>query len=131
MKNKARVLRKNPTDAERALWQHLRLRQLRGYKFRRQQSIGCYIVDFVCLEKRLIVEVDGGQHAEQALYDAKRTGWLETQGFRIVRFWDDEVLKQIDSVTQVIWEALGWELNPLLESSPVKGGGDKRDDTDD
>ena len=64
-KAKARGLRKNPTEAERLLWQHLRLRQLRGHKFRRQQPLGPYIVDFVCLEKRLVIEVDGGQHSEQ------------------------------------------------------------------
>ncbi len=88
----ARRLRKHPTDAERLLWRHLRLRQLGGYKFRRQQPLGPYIVDFVCLAKRLIVEVDGGQHAEQAEEDAQRTAWLEAQGFRVLRFWNTEVL---------------------------------------
>lgn len=69
---KARELRNNPTEAERTLWKHLRLRQLGGYKFRRQQPLGPYIVDLICLEKRLIIEVDGGQHSEQKAYDAER-----------------------------------------------------------
>jgi very-short-patch-repair endonuclease len=70
---RARALRKNPTEAERSLWKHLRLRQLEGEKFRRQQPLGRYVVDFVCLEKRLIVELDGGQHAGEFLSDATRT----------------------------------------------------------
>ncbi|MBA4394464.1 MAG: hypothetical protein C0407_13005 [Desulfobacca sp.] len=75
-KNRARELRKNLTDAEKVLWKHLRLRQINDYKFRRQQPIGKYIVDFVCLEKRLIIEVDGGQHDEQGAYDSNRDAWL-------------------------------------------------------
>jgi len=108
-KNKARALRKNPTDAERLLWKHLRLRQIGGYKFRRQQPLGHYIVDFVCLEKRLAIEVDGGQHSEQTNYDTKRSVWLESQGFRILRFWNHEILKETDAVKQVIAEAVGCE----------------------
>ena len=107
--NKARALRKNSTDAERRLWQHLRLRQIGGYKFRRQQPLGPYIADFACLEKRLIVEVDGGQHSEQAAYDARRSRWLEAQGFCVLRFWDHEVLRDIDAVKQVIGQAVGLE----------------------
>jgi very-short-patch-repair endonuclease len=72
----ARELRKNLTEAERTLWRHLRLRQFGGYKFRRQQPIGNYIVDYVCLEKRLIIELDGGQHSKQIAYDSERTAWL-------------------------------------------------------
>jgi very-short-patch-repair endonuclease len=105
-KTKARELRKNLTEAEHALWKHLRLRQLAGYKFRRQQPLGKYIVDFVCFEKRLIIEIDGGQHSEQVAYDSERTAWLETQGFRILRFWNNQVLKEIEVVKEVIWEAL-------------------------
>jgi very-short-patch-repair endonuclease len=103
---RARALRGNPTDAERLLWRHLRLRQVGGYRFRRQRPVGPYFVDFVCLEKRVVVEVDGGQHRQQQLYDARRDGWLRAEGFTVLRFWDDEVLKQVENVKQVIWEAL-------------------------
>jgi very-short-patch-repair endonuclease len=106
-KNNARKLRNNPTETERFLWQHLRLRQLGGCKFRRQQPLGEYIVDFVCLEKRLVVELDGGQHSEQAGYDARRGAWIEAQGFRILRFWDHEVLREVEAVKEVIGKALG------------------------
>jgi very-short-patch-repair endonuclease len=103
---RARELRKNMTEAERALWRHLRLRQFDGYKFRRQQPIGRYIVDFVCFEKKLIIEVDGGQHAEQLAYDIERSAWLEKEGFRILRFWDNQVLKEVESVKEAIVSTL-------------------------
>ncbi|MCJ7705623.1 MAG: endonuclease domain-containing protein [Desulfobacterales bacterium] len=103
---KPRELRKNLTEAERALWRGLRLRQLAGQKFRRQQPIGKFIVDFVCFEKKLIIEVDGGHHADQLAYDAKRSAWLEKEGFRILRFWDNQVLKEVESVKEVILSAL-------------------------
>jgi len=106
-KTKARELRKNPTEAERKLWKYLRLRQLGGYKFRRQQPLGSYIVDFVCLEKKLIVELDGGQHSIQINYDAKRTEWLETHGFRVLRFWNNDVLEEIEIVKELIAKELG------------------------
>ena len=106
MTERARVLRKNPTEAERALWRHLRLRQLAGHKFRRQQRLGSYIVDFVCLEKRLIVELDGGPHSGQVASDTKRTAWLEAQGFCVLRFWNHEVLKDIEAVIDVIRRVL-------------------------
>jgi very-short-patch-repair endonuclease len=99
---KAKELRKNSTDAERALWRQLRAHRLAGYKFRRQQSIGRYIVDFLCFEKRLIVELDGGQHAEQVAYDAERTAWLQSQGFKVLRFWNHEVLQNTEAVLEVI-----------------------------
>ncbi len=102
----ARALRTNPTEAERALWRHIRLRQLDGHKFRRQQPIGSYIVDFVCLEKKVIVELDGGQHAEQVTSDAERTAWLEAQGFRVLRLWNHEVLGDIWAVMEAIRAAL-------------------------
>lgn len=106
--NRAKQLRKSSTDAERFLWRELRSRQLAGYKFRRQQSLGPFIVDFVCLEQRLVIELDGGQHAEpeQARYDADRSQWLAQQGFRVLRFWDHEVLKQVDGVKETIAKAL-------------------------
>ena len=103
---RARELRKDPTPAERALWKRLRLRQISGYKFRRQQPIGPYIVDFVCFEKRLIIEVDGGQHSQQIVQDSKRTAWLKDQGFGVLRFWNNEVLEATEAVGATILEAL-------------------------
>ncbi len=104
--DRARKLRRSPTNAERMLWQHLRLRQFGQHKFRRQRPIGSYIVDFVCLEKDLIIEVDGDQHDERTEYDEKRTRWLESQGFTVLRFSDHEVLTEIESVREVIWNEL-------------------------
>jgi very-short-patch-repair endonuclease len=95
---RARKLRSNLTDAESILWRHLRFRQIDGYKFRRQRPIGHYIVDFVCLEKKLVIEVDGGQHNGEATYDARRDRWLRAQGYEVLRFWNDEVLTKIDGV---------------------------------
>ncbi|MGH7875199.1 MAG: endonuclease domain-containing protein [Candidatus Binatia bacterium] len=119
IRSQARVLRKNPTDAERLLWQKLRFWQVDGCKFRRQQSLGNFIVDFVCLERRLIIEVDGGQHAEQVNYDTDRDGWLRDQGFAILRFWNNDVLKNIDSVMEVIAKNL--QSTPFLIPSPQGG----------
>jgi very-short-patch-repair endonuclease len=122
IRSRARALRKNPTDVERLLWRHLRMWQLDGYKFRRQQPIGNYIVDFVCLEKRLIIELDGGQHVEQLKYDTERDAWLRAQGFSVLRFWNNEVLQNSDGVKQVIFKAL--QSTPFLNPSPQ--GGRKR-----
>ena len=105
----ARQLRTNSTDAERALWQQLRAARLNGHKFRRQLPIGRYIVDFVCFEARLIVEVDGGQHADQQRYDTQRTAWLEAQGFRVLRFWNTEVLGHVETVKEMIARACAAE----------------------
>lgn len=104
---RARELRKNATDAELKLWAHLRLRQIGGYKFRRQHPLGPFIVDFTCLEKKLIIEVDGGQHDELKFYDAKRDRWLEDKGFKVLRFWNNEVLLDIEVVMGVIANELG------------------------
>ena len=121
-KTKARELRKNLTEAERTLWRYLRLRQFDGNKFRRQQPIGKYIVDFVCLEKKLIVEVDGGQHSEQVVYDSERNEWLERQGFRILRFWNNQVLKEIDAVKERIMEELISDSCTPHLNPPPQGG---------
>ena len=104
---RARELRKNMTDAERKLWYFLRNRRLAGLKFRRQVPIGPYIVDFACLEKKVVVEIDGGEHnmPDQRRYDSQRAAWLEAQGFRIFRFWNKEVLFNIESVLAVILQA--------------------------
>ena len=118
---KARELRKNLTDAERALWKHIRFRQLGGHKFRRQQPIDNYIVDFVCFEKRLIVEIDGGHHSEQLVRDAKRDEWLKKQGFGILRFWNNEILKEIEAVKEKILSVLDLCSDPPPLSSPARG----------
>ncbi len=102
----ARELRKNLTDAERRLWQQIKRRQIATVKFRRQQPIGPLIVDFVCFERRVIVEVDGGQHAEQVPYDEQRTCWLEAQGYRVLRFWNNDVLANTEAVAQAILDAV-------------------------
>jgi very-short-patch-repair endonuclease len=103
----ARRLRKNLTDAERKLWSQLRYQQLGGYRFRRQHPMRGYVVDFVCLSEKLVIEVDGGQHAEQTDADEERTRTLEKDGFRVLRFWNNEVLQNTDGVVEVIREALG------------------------
>ena len=95
---KARQLRRNQTDAEKRLWQLLRNRQLSGYKFRRQHPIGPYIADFVCLESMVIVELDGGQHMDQQAYDERRSAYLSRHGFCVVRFWNNDVLKNLEGV---------------------------------
>ncbi|MGE5303194.1 MAG: endonuclease domain-containing protein [Alphaproteobacteria bacterium] len=103
---KAREFRNHPTDAERVLWHHLRLRQIGGSKFRRQRPVGPYIVDFICLEKKIVVEVDGGQHNKRLGYDVKRDEYLRAQGLVVLRFWDHEVLGQIDDVKEAIWKVV-------------------------
>ncbi len=103
---RARELRKNATEAETALWAQLRHRQLGGHRFRRQRPIGKYIVDFVCLESRLVVELDGGQHQESGRYDAARTAELNGLGFTVIRFWNNQVLTEIDGVKEAILLAL-------------------------
>ena len=123
---KARELRKTPTEAERLLWRHLRLRQLGGYKFRRQQPIGLTIVDFVCFEKKLVIEVDGGQHSEQIHEDEERSAWLGGQGFRVMRFWNNEVLRDVEAVKEVIRKALGGGNGPPTLILPHEGGGEKK-----
>ena len=102
----AKDLRKGMTDAEQKLWQHLRGRQL-GVRFRRQHPFEGYILDFVCLECRLVVEVDGGQHAGAFGQDAARTEFLTRAGFRVLRFWNNEVLTQTDAVVGCIAQHLG------------------------
>ncbi|MGE8445961.1 MAG: endonuclease domain-containing protein [Comamonas sp.] len=104
----ARALRQSPTTAEQVLWRHLRNRQLAGTKFRRQHPLGPYILDFVCLAQGLVVEVDGGQHADlQAQgYDRQRTVWLRQQGLRVLRFWNHEVVQQTNEVLAHVLQAL-------------------------
>jgi isoleucyl-tRNA synthetase len=104
---RAEALRKNPTEAEKRLWEIVSGKKLEGYKFRRQQSVGEYIVDFVCMEKRLVVEIDGGQHAEhQKAYDNKRTAFLTAEGYHVIRFWNHDVMENREGVVASIMEAL-------------------------
>ena len=105
-KTRARRLRGEITDAEKILWARLRDRQLCGAKFRRQHPIGPFITDFCCLEHALVVELDGGQHAEQMDSDAARSHFLESRGYRVLRFWNNDVLSNCAGVLERIAEAL-------------------------
>ena len=96
-----RILRRDMTDTELMLWKYLRAKRLGGFKFRRQQGIGKYIVDFVCYERRVVIECDGGQHLESER-DRSRDKWLNGQGYTVLRFWNDEVLRNLDTVLSVI-----------------------------
>ncbi len=104
IRRQARTLRANMTDAERRLWYLLRAHRFEGVKIKRQAPIGPYIVDFVSFERRLIFEIDGGQHAENEA-DQRRTRWLEREGFRVLRFWNNEVLKNTNGVLEIILSA--------------------------
>lgn len=99
-------LRHNTTPAEQKLWQALRAHQTNDIHFRRQHAIGNYIVDFCAPRKRLIIELDGGQHLEQTSYDNERTAFLQSKGYRVLRFWNNNVLNDLNGVMQVILEAL-------------------------
>ena len=99
----ARRLRREATDAERRLWSHLRNRRLGGFKFKQQETIGPFIADFACVECRLIVEADGGQHAPEG--DARRTEQLEKVGWTILRFWNNDILQNTDGVLEIILRA--------------------------
>jgi very-short-patch-repair endonuclease len=113
---RVRTLRQNMTDAERRLWQRLRRRQLDGYKFRRQFPLGPFIVDFVCLEARLVIEVDGGQHQGNA-DDKVRDTWLVGEGYRVLRLWNHEVLGETEVVLERIWDTL----HPHPHPPPSRG----------
>ncbi len=111
MKERAQTLRQNMTDAENRIWYYLRNRRLGGYKFVREHVIGHYIADFVCREKKLIIEIDGGQHMDAIEYDLLRTKDLESRGYRVLRIWNHEVFKNIQGVMDSV-------LN-LLEAVPT------------
>jgi very-short-patch-repair endonuclease len=131
----ARRLRRSQTDAERKLWSRLRDRRLYGVRFRRQHPIGPFIADFCCTEAKLVIELDGGQHAMQKQSDAERAVFLEGQGYRVLRFWDNEALTNPEGVLQRIVEALGPSPCPLpagerglgrpirMKPSPQRGEG--------
>lgn len=122
---KAKALRKNLTEAEKKLWDTLRSKQMEQFKFRRQQPIGNYIVDFFCSELRLVVELDGGQHAEQMGYDEKRTQFLQSQGYHVLRFWNNEVMGNIEGVYGVIVDTIKGSIAGVAPhlTLPLKGGG--------
>ncbi|CAB5128037.1 hypothetical protein D3OALGA1CA_3040 [Olavius algarvensis associated proteobacterium Delta 3] len=102
----AKKLRKHQTEAEQRLWRHLRNKQLGGFKFRRQQPIGPYIVDFVSFDGNLVIEVDGGQHAANKENDLKRDQWLQSEGYGVLRFWNTDVIRNIEGVIAIIRKKL-------------------------
>ena len=101
-----RSLRRAQTDAERLLWSRLRRRQVGGFKFRRQHQIGLYICDFASPDGKLIIELDGSQHAERVAYDDQRDSFLRSAGYRVLRFWNADVLAGLDNIVETIFEAL-------------------------
>ncbi len=112
-KAKARGLRGQMTEAETLLWQQLRGRRFQDFKFRRQRALGPYILDFVCLEVGLVIEIDGGQHVEQEAYDLARTVLIESHGLKVTRFWNHEVMNETPAVLEKIWQTLQ-ALTPAL-----------------
>ena len=103
---RSRELRNNPTEAEKRLWAYVRNRQVQQTRFNRQVPIGRYICDFVARSPKLVIELDGGQHAEQGDRDAARASYLEREGYRVLRFWNNDVLQRIEGVLMVTEEAL-------------------------
>ena len=106
---RAKELHRNMSPAEAELWKHLRAHRMGDVHFRNQHAIGNYIVDFCAPRRKLIIELDGSQHLEQKEYDEKRTRYLESRGYRVLRFWNHDVLNKIDDVLKVIWNILGKE----------------------
>jgi very-short-patch-repair endonuclease len=104
--NNAKTLRSHQTEAEQRLWHHLRAHRFMGLKFKRQKPIGRYIVDFICIEYQVIIEIDGGQHIDQIEYDGERTAWLQSEGFIVLRFWNHEVLREVDGVLERIRQVI-------------------------
>ena len=120
MTTRARSLRKSSTKAENLLWYHFRNRRVGGFKFRRQFVIGHYIVDFVCPHAKLVVELDGGQHATRKRYDHRRTEYLKKKGYRVIRFWNNDVLLKTGSVLDEILVRLA-DSHPSSQPSPLEG----------
>lgn len=118
--DRAKELRRHQTEAEQRLWYHLRAYRFMGLKFKRQKPIGPYIVDFVCHESNLIVEIDGGQHQDNVPYDRRRDAWLQEKGYVVLRFWNHEVMQSTESVLEAIRLAVQ-ALSP--GPSPVAGEG--------
>lgn len=120
----AKKLRGNMTDAERRLWYRLRAHRFNGSKFKRQVPIGPYVVDFACLHQKIIIEVDGGQHSDSAS-DVRRDQWLEQQGFRVLRFWNNDVLRNTDGVLTVIASVLADPSPGALRAPPSPPAGER------
>ena len=116
----AKTLRANQTEAEQRLWYHLRAHRFMDLKFKRQKPMGRFIVDFVCVERQLVIEIDGGQHAERARYDQLRDAWLRDQGYTVLRFWNHEVMHQLEGVLEQIRSTLTLSPSP----SPTSGRGE-------
>ncbi len=112
------------TDAERVLWSRLRGGQIRSARFRRQQPIGDYVVDFLCSKARLVIELDGGQHAERSEEDAKRTAFLEGSGYTVIRFWNNQVLVELEAVAEAIRARIAAVFPPLEGGSQREGEGE-------
>ena len=122
----ARELRNSSTDAERLLWRYLRSSQLEGVKFRRQQPIEAYIVDFVSFDARVVIELDGGQHAENTENDVLRDTCLRANGFVVLRFWNNEVIENTEGVLEVIRRHCLHAASPTPRPPPARGGGDEK-----
>lgn len=120
---RARELRGHLSDAEQRLWRYLRRKHLHGHRFRRQVPIGPYIVDFACLSAALVVEVDGSQHAKEHVYDEKRDGYLKSQGFRVLRFWSDQALRETEGVLMAILRELDNPRAPIPTFPRKRGKG--------
>lgn len=127
---KALLLRKNQTDAEKALWQRLRNRGLQDLKFRRQVPVGPYVADFLCESARLIIEVDGGQHAENKEYDQYRDDFLRANGYEVIRFWNNEVLGNLDGVLEAITVKLSQGQKITPHPNPLPRGEGTRGETE-
>jgi very-short-patch-repair endonuclease len=112
----ARALRGEMTLAERRLWSELRGKQIEGHRFRRQHPLGSYIADFACLEKMLVIELDGGQHQEQVEYDERRTAFMQQQGWQVLRFWNNDVMNNLDGALTRVVAALTF--TPPSQPSP-------------
>ena len=119
---RARRLRSDMTDVERKLWNAMRGKQLEGCRFRRQHPIGAYVADFACVERMLVIELDGSQHQTQEAYDVDRSRYLNQQGWQVVRFWNNEVLENLDGVLEVIVKELQ-SASPRHIPSPMQGEG--------
>lgn len=120
LRDRSRQLRRNQTGAEKALWRVLRGRTLSGFKFRRQHPVDRYIADFVCLERKVIIELDGGQHAEQTAYDQVREAKLKALGIRTIRIWNNQLLEEREAAAAAILEAL-----TTPHPSPLPAGGER------